>query len=125
MKNKFKKLQEEYILNNGWEKEYKNSYVKTEWLHEPEILNQPPHLCPHWYCTKTLDDAYNIAIEEKDKKEFLVNNGWEIKDDKKEKEDFLLNNGWVINDDKFIKSTWINKSNSLSLNQAYLMETSL
>ena len=104
MKNNEEKLQ--YILTHGWEVYGKHSFVKTEWLNESELLNREPHLCPNWYHVETLENAYKIAMKEKETEEFLLSHGWEKQD-----------NGYV-------KSKWTNKKNPLTLSDAYEMEIS-
>jgi hypothetical protein len=57
---------EKYILQNGWEQYGRNTYVKTEWLNESETLGIEPHLCPNWYRTERLDQAYEITLKEEE-----------------------------------------------------------
>ena len=91
-----------YILAHGWETYGKNSYVKTEWLHDPR-----GHLSPNWYRSETLDSAYNIEMQ--------------INEKDKEKEDYLLANGWEINGSGYVMSKWTNKNNLMTTEAAYQM----
>ena len=54
-----------FLLANGWERFGDTSWVKNEWMTEPERLGLKPEHCPNWYHTETLQSAYEIATNEK------------------------------------------------------------
>ena len=55
---------EKFLEEQGWQRFGSDSWVKKEWLSEPETLNISADQCPNWYHTELFEEAYIIAIRE-------------------------------------------------------------
>jgi DUF438 domain-containing protein len=55
---------EKFLEEHGWERYGSTNWVKKEWKDEPERLKLEAHLCPHWYYSESLDEAYTTAVKE-------------------------------------------------------------